>query len=107
MYTYAMLKEDSQGVVLKIRVKPRARRTAIVGVRNDSLLVEVTAPPEQNRANDAVIALLADALDLPKSKVEILSGQSFREKVVRLRGLSIEEFRRRLGESVQLLDKLR
>lgn len=97
-----MLREDSEGVVLTIRVKPRARRTAIVGVRHDALLIEVTAPPEQNRANDAVIALLADVVDLPKSAVEILSGHSFREKVVRLRGLSVEEFRRRLGESVQL-----
>ncbi|MFN4218515.1 MAG: DUF167 domain-containing protein [Candidatus Bipolaricaulia bacterium] len=92
-----MLKEDSQGVVLKIRVKPRARRTAIVGVRNDALLVEVTAPPEQNRANDAVIALLAGIFDLPKSKVEILSGHSFREKLVRLCGVSASQCRERLG----------
>ncbi len=92
-----MLREDSEGVVLKIRVKPRARRNALVGVRNNTLLVEVTAPPEQNRANDAVIALLADVLDLPKSKVEILSGHSFREKLVRLCGVSTSQCRERLG----------
>lgn len=92
-----MLREDEAGVVLKIRVKPRARRNAIVGVRNDALLVAVTAPPEQNRANDAVITLLADVLDLPKSKVEILSGQSFREKLVRLYGISASQCRERLG----------
>ncbi len=92
-----MLREDEAGVVLRIRVKPRARRTAIVGVRNDSLLVEVTAPPERNKANDAVIALLADVFDLPKSKVEILSGQSFREKVVRLYGISASQCRERLN----------
>lgn len=97
-----MLREDDAGVVLKIRVKPRARRSAIAGVRHDALLIEVTAPPEQNRANDAVIALLADVLDLPKSQIEILSGHSFREKVVRLCGLTVEEFQRRLGRPVQL-----
>lgn len=92
-----MLREDDAGVILKIRVKPRARRNAIAGVHNDAVLVEVTAPPEQNRANDAVIALLADVLDLPKSRVEIISGHSFREKLVRLHGVSTSQCRERLG----------
>lgn len=95
-----MLREDSEGVVLTIRVKPRARRTAIVGVRHDALLIEVTAPPEQNRANDAVIALLADALDIAKSRVEILSGQSYREKSVRIVGLTIKEFQERFESAM-------
>lgn len=94
-----MLREDDTGIVMKIRVKPRARRTAIVGVRHDALLVEVTAPPEQNKANDAVIALLADIFDLPKSKVEILSGHSFREKLVHLCEVSASQCRERLGIS--------
>jgi len=92
-----MLREDNAGVVLKIRVKARARRTGIVGVRNDALLIEVTAPPEQNKANDAVVALLAGVFDLPKSKVEILSGHSFREKLVRLYGISASQCRELLG----------
>lgn len=93
-----MLREDSAGVVLTVRVKPRARRTAIVGVRNNAVLVEVTAPPEQNKANDAVIALLAEVFDVAKSRVEILSGRAHREKVVRVYGLTASQCRERLGD---------
>lgn len=91
-----MLQEDAEGVVLTVRVKPRARRNAIVGTRNDALLVEVTAPPEQNKANGAVIALLAETFDIPKSRIEILSGQSYREKRVRVWGLTRAQVRDRL-----------
>ena len=93
----AMLREDSDGVVLTVRVKPRARRTVIVGTRSDALMLEVTAPPEHNKANDAVIALLADVLDVAKSRIEILSGQSFREKRVRIVGLTAQEFQERMS----------
>jgi hypothetical protein len=92
-----MLRADPEGVVLNIRVKPRARRNAIVGVRNGALLIEVTAPPEQNRANDAVIALLADALDVAKSRIEILAGQSSREKSIRVYDLTLSQSRECLG----------
>lgn len=86
-----MLREDNARVVLKIHVKPRARRTAIAGVRHDAVLVEVTAPPERNKANDAVIALLADALGIAKSRIEILSGQGYKEKLVCIYGLTEKE----------------
>ncbi len=82
--------------MLTVRVKPRARRTAIVGTRGDALMLEVTAPPEQNKANDAVIALLADVFDVAKSRIEILSGQSSREKRVRIVGLTAQEVQERL-----------
>ncbi len=97
-----MLRADPQGVVLKVRVKPRARRNCIVGVRRDVLVLFVTAAPEQNKANDAVIALLAEALDTAKSRIEIVSGQRRREKLIRVRGLTVEEFQRRLGELAPL-----
>lgn len=92
-----MLREDSEGIVLKITVKPRARRNAIVGMRNDALMIEVTAPPEQNKANDAVIALLAETLDVAKSRIVILSGHGHREKAIRVYGLTASHCRERLG----------
>lgn len=93
----AMLRADPEGVVLRVLVKPRARRNAIVGVRHEALLVEVTAPPQQNRANEAVIALLAEALDVLKSQIKILSGQAYREKRLRVLGLTEAQARERLG----------
>lgn len=97
-----MLRADAEGVVLRVRVKPRARRNGIIGVRRDVLALEVTAAPEQNKANEAVVALLAEALDIAKSRIEIVSGRSYREKVIRVRGLTVEEFQRRLGELAPL-----
>jgi uncharacterized protein len=63
-------------------VKPGARKRGILGVHDGALRVTVTAAPERGRANDDVIALLAEALDLPRDAVEILSGASSRSKTV-------------------------
>ena len=92
-----MLRENSEGVVLTVRVKPRGRCDKVMGMREGALSVEVTAPPEQNRANEAVIALLAEVLDIAKSQIEILSGQTHREKRLRVRGLTAPQIHERLG----------
>jgi uncharacterized protein (TIGR00251 family) len=67
-----------EGATLALRVQPKARRNAITGERAGALKVSVTAPPEDGRANDAVLALLRDEYDLQRSQVELLSGQTNR-----------------------------
>jgi uncharacterized protein YggU (UPF0235/DUF167 family) len=57
----------------------------------------VTAPPEGGRANEAVIGLLAGALDVPKSRVNIIRGMASREKLVMIESLTREEVQRRLN----------
>lgn len=69
------------GTLLRLRVKPGARRTAIVGVHGGRLKVAVNAPPERGKANDAVIALLAKTLGLPLGAVAIVSGHTSQDKV--------------------------
>jgi uncharacterized protein YggU (UPF0235/DUF167 family) len=59
--------------------------------------VRVTAPPEDGRANEAVVALLAEALDVPKSRVRILRGHAAREKQIAVDSLTLEEVVRRLA----------
>jgi uncharacterized protein YggU (UPF0235/DUF167 family) len=59
--------------------------------------VRVTAPAEGGRANDAVVRLLAAALDVPRASVTLVSGQGSREKVVELAGVTPEQAERRLG----------
>ncbi len=68
----------------------------MVGYQDQVLRVRVTAPPEEGRANDAVVALLAKALGVPKSRVRILRGHTARNKVVSVEGLTPEEAARRL-----------
>ncbi len=94
--------EAAGGAVrLRLRVKPGARKAKIVGPHGDALKLAVQAPPEDGRANEAVIALLAEILGLRKSAIEILSGQTSRDKVVAIAGLSPAEIRARLQDAAE------
>ncbi len=71
-------------VTLTVRVTPRAGANAVAGERDGALLVRVTAPPAEGRANEAVVAVLARALDVAPSDVRIERGGSSRTKLVSL-----------------------
>ena len=82
--------------MLQVRVTPRASQDKIVGWEGDVLRVRVTAPPVEGRANDALLRLLARALDVPTSRLRLVRGQTQRNKVVAAEGLSEDEVRARL-----------
>ena len=82
--------------MLQVRVTPRAAQDKIVGWEGDVLRVRVTAPPVEGRANDALLRLLARALDVPASRLALVRGHTQRNKVVAVEGLSEEEVRARL-----------
>ncbi len=75
-------------VLLSVHVVPRASRSEIVGLEEETLKVRVAAPPTRGKANKELIKLLAGALGVSKSQVEIVSGQKARHKRVRVRGVS-------------------
>jgi uncharacterized protein len=81
---------------LAIRVQPRAKRTGIAGERGGIVVIRVAAPPVDGKANDAVRRLIAQRLGVPRSAVEIVRGESARDKLVRIEGLSADEARTRL-----------
>jgi uncharacterized protein (TIGR00251 family) len=83
----------TDGATLAVRVIPRARRDAVAGERDGALLVRVAAPPVEGAANRRVEALLADAFDLPKGRVRVVSGETARAKVVLLAGVTTAEAR--------------
>jgi uncharacterized protein (TIGR00251 family) len=87
-----------EGAVFRLRVQPHARRQEVAGVRQEALVVKVTAPPEGGRANEACRRLLADILDLPAQRVEIIRGHTARDKVVLVHGLTPDEVADRLKE---------
>lgn len=78
------LRRAGDRVTFSVRVTPRAAANAVAGERDGVLLVRVTAPPVEGRANEAVVAVLARALDLPPSGVRIERGGSSRTKLVSL-----------------------
>jgi uncharacterized protein len=84
---------------VRLRVSPGARRSELVGRHGDGWKVRVTAPPEDGRANEAVLDLLAECLDLPRRSLSIVSGHTAREKVVQLDGIDRAEGKRRLEEA--------
>ena len=85
------------GARIEIRVQPRASRNAISGMRAGILRIRVTAPPVDGQANAAAIALLAQALDVPKSAIRLVKGASSREKILAIQSLSQEEVNQRLN----------
>lgn len=86
-------------VRLRVRVAPGARRSVIVGRLGDAWKVRVSAPPERGRANDEVVALLAEHLDLHRSELRVVSGHTSRDKVIELDRLPLDEAERRLASA--------
>jgi len=80
-------------VELDVRVIPRAAKTGIGGTRDGALLVRLNAPPVDGAANAALIAFLADILDVPRSTICIVSGERGRRKRVAIAGISPDRVR--------------
>ncbi|HTR26992.1 MAG TPA: DUF167 domain-containing protein [Terriglobales bacterium] len=88
--------ESASGVTFAVKVHPRAKKNAVTGEVGDALKVALTAPPVDGKANAACIEFFAKLLKVPRSSVSIASGETSRNKVVRVAGLSAEELRQRL-----------
>jgi len=83
---------------LQLKVVPSSSRDAIAGWVGEALKVKVQAPPERGKANRSVVRLLAKALDLPESALEISSGETSPHKQVRITGLSQTELTQRIAK---------
>jgi uncharacterized protein (TIGR00251 family) len=90
------LHETPSGITFAVRVQPRAKRNAILGELGDAVKISLTAPPVDGRANEACIEFLAELLRVPRSAVNIISGESSRNKVVRVSGCTAAHLRKTL-----------
>ena len=84
---------------LKLRVSPGARRPGIAGRYGDAWKIRVAEPPEDGRANEAVLRLLAATLDVPRASVSLVSGHGAQDKIVRLVGLEQSQTERLLADA--------
>ncbi len=88
MSSAAAVKETQAGVSFAVRVAPRAGQTRITGVMGEGadavVKIALAAPPVDGRANEELIAFLADLFDLPRSEVEVIAGQQSKNKVIRV-----------------------
>ena len=91
------LRESPEGVYLQIRLQTKASRAALGPAAADALRVAVNEAPEKGRANAAAARLVAEALRIAPSRVEIIAGGKSRRKRLLLRGVKIDEVRAALG----------
>jgi len=93
--------EHAEGCILPVRAQPGARKNAAHGEHAGALKLAVTAPPEDGRANQALAELLRELLGLKRSQVELLGGQTSREKRFLVRGMTRAELLAKLAEIVK------
>ncbi len=91
------VRDTAQGAQFALRVQPRASRNAIAGVMGDAIKLVITAPPVDGKANQAVIEYLSDLFRVSKSSIVIVSGETGRNKVIAIRGVSAEQVRKVLN----------
>jgi uncharacterized protein (TIGR00251 family) len=95
----AYLRAQADGVLLSVKLQPRASANEIGEPLGSELRIKVTAPPVDSAANEALIRLLAEILDCPRNRVELLRGQTSRHKVVRISSLTSQEVLMKLSQA--------
>ena len=79
-------------IIVKVKIVPGSSKNKIVGVYNDSLKITITTPPVEGKANKKCIAYLAKYFDVTKSKIEIISGQTGKNKLIKIYDINQKEF---------------
>ncbi len=92
------LRAQPDGALLSVKLQPRASRNEIGAPLGDELKIKVTAPPVDAAANRALIELLAEKLDCPRGRVELIRGQTSRHKTIQLHGFTPEEVLQAISE---------
>lgn len=91
------IKEVKDGVFFKVKVQPRAARNQVAGLLEDAIKLRLTAPPVEGEANEACRVFLADLLSVPRSQVEIVSGHTGRNKMIKVLGVNAEKLLKAFG----------
>jgi hypothetical protein len=91
------LHNGQKGAALAVRVTPRSSKNEIAEVMSDGTVrIRLTAPPVEGKANESLVGFLSEVLDVPKSKIEIVAGESGRDKLVSIVGLDAETVHSRI-----------
>lgn len=92
-----MITKTVRGIKLTVFVQPKSAKNQIVGLHNGALRIKIAALPVDGKANTELTNYLAQLLDIPKRQIEILKGDTGRNKIVEIVGLSIEDVQKKLG----------
>ena len=95
----AFLRAQPDGVLLSVKLQPRASANEIGEALGGELRIKVTAPPVEAAANEALLKILAQQLHCPRNRVDIVRGHTSRHKVVKLYGMTPEAVAEKLGKT--------
>lgn len=87
--------------LIRVRLTPRSDRNALVRYESQLLYARVTAPPAEGAANRALLSLISKALDVPISRLQIVAGETSRDKLIKIDGLDAAQLRERLQSHLQ------
>lgn len=94
-------RETKCGVVFKVWVVPRATRTEVVGVKDDSLRVRLAALPNKGKANDALVRFFTEKLKISKQQIVIIEGHKSRRKKIAIQGFTASDLRIHLNHLIE------
>jgi uncharacterized protein (TIGR00251 family) len=92
-----VVREATNGVLVDIRVIPRASKAGVAGTRDNALLVRLNAPPVEGAANAELVELIAKLVGVPRRNVAVVAGERSRQKRVLVAGSSVEQVRKALA----------
>jgi uncharacterized protein (TIGR00251 family) len=95
----AFLRVQTDGVLLSVKLQPRASANEIGEALGAELRIKVTAPPVDAAANEALMKLLAQQLHCPRNRVDIVRGHTSRHKVIKLYGIAPEVLVQKLAKA--------
>jgi uncharacterized protein len=95
----AFLRAQPDGVLLSVKLQPRASVNEIGEALGSELRIKVTAPPVDAAANEALLKILAQQLNCPRNRVDIVRGHTSRHKTVKLYGLAVEDVVAKLSQA--------
>src|SRR5262250_848156 len=97
--TDEFVRDVADGCTVSVRVHPGAKKNAVTGLHAGAVKIALSAPPVDGKANDALIAFVAEELKLPRSRVALVSGTTSRSKTLRITGKSAAEVQAALSHN--------
>ena len=98
--------DGRMGSAISVRITPRSNKNEIVSIMDDGVVkIKLTAPPVDGKANDELVKYLAETLNVPKNRVEIVAGQSSRNKLITILDLSPSEVEAILSSELNKTEK--
>jgi uncharacterized protein (TIGR00251 family) len=94
------VRDTPDGCTLSLRIQPGAKKDAVLTLHGDALRIALSAPPVDSKANEALIAFVAEKLSLPRARVALLVGTTSRSKVLRITGKSAAEVEAALLQNI-------